>query len=418
MIKGANVNWPFLIFLGMKVKSIVIPKDKIATIPRDEKGNMMMGVRILENKLLFNASMPDEQILNLAQKCFSECEGRNPGVVKKRFKPTKRDESRVQKIVSGDIDVSKFGIYTAVASNTLIDPSRDQFTKGVLEKMAEHYREGRTVVIESHEGYMGIGRTFDAEVVPMSKMPGHHEIEVKFYVDNEMQTSNGSAKRAVDTVYNRVSISAYMGRADFIEKSPEDDLPVFLYSNPENVITRHLAVVDFGMNVGAKIKSAKTSIRVEDNFGITVEKHSKDIPMDLKPIKSKYLNKSFQMNDEAATAFEELEKKHTDVLAELEEFKVAEKKKTLDLKQSFLNKKAQINPNATEEDKKEWQEYADVFASSSNVLEKEIAKLDKELKKIKENSTLDTSGAAEKVEKQNQKPADKKKKKKQLWGNR
>lgn len=315
--------------------------------------------------------------------------------LEKQYSPTESDWTRIKTLVKPGVDVANFGVYRTVASSTRIDSDRDKFGKAVIDKLAEHYQEGRTVVIEDHSGRMGIGKTFEAavEMAP----DGQHDLVVKFYVDDQLNGSSGNAKRLLDSgVYDRVSIKAFIGYPEYIEStSSADGRGYWLYDQAERVQTAHLAVVDYGANPDAKFKSAggKSEKTESANFG-EIETIQKQVRMKYQ-IKS--LNQEVELGEDIKPVIEQLDGKVISLTESLKKYQDAEAVKLKALQDDYQNKLGTLHPSATEAEKAIWKQKASVFPAE--LLEVEISTLDVQLKKLKTEKQFDTHETGKKSEK-------------------
>lgn len=126
--------------------------------------------------------------------------------VSKAYTPTESDYSAIQQMMltqgGREYDVKKFGIYETVACDTLVDFTREKFTKRVLDAVQPQAADGITILVNHQENNM-IGRTFAARVQPIPNDPANFELIVRFYVPDFATMPNGT--NAVDNINTRVA---------------------------------------------------------------------------------------------------------------------------------------------------------------------------------------------------------------------
>ena len=173
----------------------------------------------------------------------------------RKYSASKSDYDKIAEKVADGVDIEAFGVYSVLASSTRTDSTRDRFTRKVLNAMATHYKEGRTIVLGSHHRDTGIGKSFDATVSKAAD--GEYELTVKFYVPPGARTTTGAnAKDMLDSgIYPRASIMAYWAEDPQVKVSGEGSDRVWEYPSAAGMQTIHLAILDMGANHDAVMKS-------------------------------------------------------------------------------------------------------------------------------------------------------------------
>lgn len=196
------------------------------------------------------------------------------GVEVAKFAPKESDYETIKSKVAEGVDVSSYGVYKYIASSTRPDSTRDRFTRKILQKMAEHYAEGRTIAIASHERSAGIGASFAASVSKAED--GEYELTVKFYVPPGAKGPNGSsAKEMLDAgVYPRASIMAYWTEDPQVKVSGEGSARVWEYPSAKGMQTIHLAILDMGANYDAVSKALDSKSDTEAGGNLRTKKNA------------------------------------------------------------------------------------------------------------------------------------------------
>lgn len=269
-----------------------------------------------------------------------------PFGLRSNYNPTDEDRMKVAEI-TGSEDVSGYGIYRAAVSSTQVDLGRDKFSKAMLDELAEQYRDGRTVVL-GHDSSMGVGRTFDAEVIAKEGDGEDYELLVKFYVFPDAQGKTGKVKQLLDAkVYDRFSIAASLKMSDVISREDAGDgMPIYTY-DPTRVAVVHLGIVDMGMNTDAVSKS-NTAGAV--TFGeITEMTEKKEIVMLEYNLKHVGAGKVELSADAVSALLENVEKRMKAQAEKLAKFEAAEDARLKSLRDEWCALRKQIDTEADAE---------------------------------------------------------------------
>ena len=323
-----------------------------------------------------------EEVNGIANKILGSHEKQGKNELDKTYSPTDEDKAKVKAMVGEDVD--EFGIYQCVASDTRIDSERDKFGEAVLRKMEEDYREGRTVVISSHGRNMGVGSTFDAEIITASD--GEKELLVKFYISPAAVAPTGNALQLMKhKVYKCVSIYAYVYPTDYVphDKS-EDGSAYYRYDSSEDQKTIHLAIVDMGANPSAKIKS-KSSPAATPSFELEEINDSKII------MKYKILGIEFEAEETSKEAISQVEEKVQSKLDKLKAYEDAEEAATKTKQDKLAANFKLLNSEMKAE---EAEARAKLF--TGEFLDKELENTAKALKKGHKQTDITQKGGKEK----------------------
>ena len=355
---------------------------KIESAPTDFKIPAVPGLKVKGETLEFDDNFSESDITTLLKSISGVAERQ---VKAKAFSPEKSDFESVKTLTKADIDVEAFGYYETVASSTAIDTFRDKFDTPLLRAMADQYTEGRTVVFQ-HRGGMGIGKTYSGEVSPNES--GGHDLIVKFYVIDKAMLPTGNAKALLDSgVYDRVSVAVRANATEYVdaEKSP-DGKGFFLYGSGEGVLVKELTITDMGVNTDAKLKAEKSSFSDRVTF-TQIEEKSNPKAMELEKVRIKSLGgDEIETTKDGKVAINALEKKIEGMETELKSFKDKEEAKMKSLREDYIAKSLQANPDADEEKKKGFDVRASVF--NELILTQEIELLDLQIKALKQKSML------------------------------
>ena len=354
----------------------------IESAPTDFKIPAVPGLKVKGQVLEFDDTFSESDITELLKSVSGVAERQ---VKTKAFTPSENDYDRVKSFTKAEGDVEQFGYYETVASSTTIDAQRDKFDTPLLRAMADQYTEGRTVVFQ-HRGGMGIGKTYSGEVIANEK--NGHDLIVKFYVHDQAMLPTGKAKALIDSgIYDRVSVAVRANATEYVdsEKSP-DGRGFFLYGSGEGALVKELTLTDMGVNQDAILKAEKSSFSDRVTF-TQIEEKSNPKAMELEKVIVKSLGgdeiETTKAGKDAITA---LESKIEGMSTELKSFKDKEEAKMNSLREDYLAKSLQANPDASEDVKKGFEARASVFTEI--ILNQEIEILDKKIKALKSKSML------------------------------
>lgn len=320
-----------------------------------------------------------------------------PGAQIDRYEATDADRELVRKHVARSVDVDSLGIYQVVASSTRADMEGHVMSKAILDQLAKDYSEGHTIVMGSHNRTQGVGKSFDAEVVPDGD---HHKLLVKFYVSPTMKGPGGSpAKDLIDTgVYSRSSIMVFFTEKPELEAAKQAGRDVVIFKSPKYMKTIHLAIVDVGMNEDAVMKAAspqsvlgdENKLRSKSNemdkiaYSILALEMTGEVELKADTIDALFegvQKKAFELKQKTA----KLEAETIDLKKQLKAYQEAEESELTKLKDEYQNLSKQLDPDAKAET---LEKKANLYTlESRDLLEEEIKGMRKQVAAAKQGIT-------------------------------
>lgn len=343
-----------------------------------------LEVRQKGDYLLFPDEWSDERVIDVTKR-LTRPQIENFIPIQKKFKPEKSDFDRVRKITGQESD--DFGFFLGIASSTRIDSTRDKFTKPVLERFEKHYREGRTVLF-MHDGNFGVGATYDAYIEEADD--SEYELFVKFYILPKAKTpANIEVKQALDTgIYTRLSVAFRAKVTAYIDSEQSTDgQGYWVFGEPDSLITKEVSIVDMGANLDAVLKSGKSSSDEPHTFDPIIIKDSK---MKLKEVTLKSLDdKTIEVGENYVDAIKQIDTALGNLQKQLKKYEDAEAEKLKALKDDYIAKFNQLNPEATEAEKTRAKELSE--ALPEKLLKEDVENMNLRIQSQKTSGNLDTT---------------------------
>lgn len=263
---------------------------------------------------------------------------------RKEYSPSEIEQTLIKDKV-GD-RIKDFHFVETIAADTIIDRAYDKFTKAFLERMANKYIEGRTIV-DSHNTKVRIGRTFAAEVIPHPEQPNEYQLIVKFYLSPNTPDGEKAINEVKDGIVDRVSVSFrpdYEAVTFYDEDDEKNPHPGKVFwqidagnSDLEEVI--ELSLVAMGAQPGARFKSENGRIEDSPTFDVneiisTME--TKEIKLTIGGVE-----KTFKVETSKVGEFETLAKQIGDLESEQKTLKTENEDLKKSLK-SYTEKEEEI----------------------------------------------------------------------------
>ena len=228
----------------------------------------LKGVTVTDQHVIFDETWKESDIMS-----FRDFLGKKelireiPNTKRKAYQPTEAETQIILDKMTGVENLDGFGIYEAVAAETLLDRHNEVLTKGFLQILADRYAEGRTVV-DSHDSQHRLGKTFAAKVVKHPELEGESQLIVKFYVSpNAKMKSGATAVQEIDQgIVDRLSVAFSYRDYEYIAADDADNPYDHGYvkidapkKGKESYIEAYeISTVSMGAQAGARIKSAQT----------------------------------------------------------------------------------------------------------------------------------------------------------------